>query len=436
MEPWIPVQLTVRTPMFLAADAGGPAELRPSALRGSARFWFRALAAPVFADDFTAVARAEAEVFGAAAKSGSRIGPSPVAFRIVDSPRPTSDTSPNWLRRFEQPGQGTDRRPGNGIGYLLGQAFYVPPSPKNDRPHPELSRPSHLAPEPPNNVGAFAVRVSAGRGGGQPTAEYLRGVVAACLWAASTFGGLGARTRRGFGGFTLDGLDGLAALPDLAGIAGADEPLSPAHPVVRAFQELVAARYERPVPLAAQPASLGTGHGPWPTAPTAGRWHIGVGRSAATWPQQLNDAGRMLRAVRAPVDRGTDPYPEGQFRGHKRWVTHEYVDAVVPALRGRPPADRHSPAASFGLPLNFGGDGTLNLRADGKELRRASPLWIRLHREPSGQYRKLLHVFESAIGPADADLILSAGHRTEAMNLDEDLAYRTIAEYVHQALSA
>jgi hypothetical protein len=54
---------------------------------------------------------------------------------------PESDRSPRWLRMLT----GGDR-PDHGIGYLLGQGLYLPPSSKEERQHPELARRSHLPP--------------------------------------------------------------------------------------------------------------------------------------------------------------------------------------------------------------------------------------------------------------------------------------------------
>jgi CRISPR-associated protein Cmr1 len=423
MEPWIPIELTVRTPMFLAPTADAPAELRMPALRGAARFWFRALAAPVFdPDDHAALARAETELFGSAAggPGAGGAGPSRVAFRIIKPPRPETNPSPPWLRL---PAGGD--RPDHGIGYLLGQGLYLPPSSREGRQHPELHRRSHL---PPDASATFAVRMTAGSDG-DPPVGYLREAVGIALWAAAAFGGLGARTRRGFGGFHLTGLD------QLAGVTGdPGDQLTRDHPAIRRLHEIVAERHGRPTPPAAEPRPLGTGTAPWPAAPTWARWHLQTSKQVGSWPQLLHQAGRALRAFRAPVDR-TQPPHSMNVSSFKRWVTHEYIDAVVPTLRGRHPQRRETRVGSFGLPVVFGKDAVVNLRKDGDELRRASPLWIRAHRENNGRFRLLYHVFEARIGPDEpgvgVDLI--ARGRTEPMRLDETLAYRTIAGFLAEA---
>ena len=421
MQPWIPLTLTVRTPMFLGADADSPAELRMPSLRGVARFWFRALAAPVFdADDHRAVARAEAEVFGAAAGSGAGMtGPSPVAFRLVRIPRPDTNPSPRWLRMPVDAA-----RPDHGIGYLLGQGLYQPASEAEGRPHPQLARRSHL---PPDEDAVFAVRVAPGRRNGAPAQDYVREVVGISLWAAATFGGLGARTHRGFGGFDLDGLGALCAA------AAAAAGPARGHPAIRRLHELVAERHHRHLPGLSAPPPLGAGGAPWPSAPTWTRWHVQTSGRTGTWPQLLHQAGRALRAFRAPVDRTAPPHSMTGLSRYKRWVTREYIDAVVPGLRGQPPASRTAPAASFGLPVVFGKAAAINLRKGGEELRRASPLWIRTSRRPDGKYQLLYHVFEAAIGPGGADITLSTTNRNEPLHLNEPLAYQAIADFLATA---
>jgi hypothetical protein len=118
---------------------------------------------------------------------------------------------------------------------------------------------------------------------------------------------------------------------------------------------------------------------------------------------------------------------------YKHWVTREYIDAVVPALRGQPPTSRIAPAASFGLPVVFGKVAAINLRQGGEELRRASPLWIRISRRPDGRCQLLYHVFEAAIGPSGADITLSTNNSNESLHLDEPLAYQEIANFLATA---
>ena len=406
------IQLTVETPTFLSAGAGTPAELRMPALRGAARYWFRALAAPVFTDDTAAIARAEAEVFGAAAGTGT--GPSPVAFRPVKLPPAERNPSPGWLR-IREPGV-------NGIGYLLGPGLYEPPSEPEGREHPGLKQPSHLAEDA---TGRFAVSVRAAAGLPTGYATELTGIA---LWAVGAFGGLGARTHRGFGGVRLDGLEQLSPVLAPGG------PLDHGHPAIRRLHELVADRWHRAVPAERAPTVLGAA-APYPQAPSWSRWHLT--QSTATfqsWVMALQAAGRALRGFRAPVDRQQPPHNMIGLPPYKRHVTHEYIDAIQPAMRGDIPVDDVFRIGAFGLPVVFGKYGTVNQRAaDGAELRRASPLWICPQRR-GNTVGLLYHVFEARLRPPGATLgFPRKGHPDVPLQLDEATAYRVIAGFLGTA---
>jgi len=209
------ITVTVETPAFVAAaGAEAPAELRMPSLRGTARYWFRMLAAPVFADDPAAVAAAEAEVFGAAsglAGPDRRRGPSRLVLRPLRPVPAVRDPQPSWLRG----GAG----PVNGIGYLLGPGIYQPPGHGG---HPGLLRPHYLPPSQQvegSPKGTFLVRVV--DNGSEVSADYVAEMAGISLWAVATFGGIGARVHRGFGGLRFAGLDRLS--PALAA-AGAVPP--------------------------------------------------------------------------------------------------------------------------------------------------------------------------------------------------------------------
>jgi len=428
------ITVTVETPAFVAASGEAPAELRMPSLRGAARYWFRLLAAPVFADNPAAVAAAEAEVFGAASgdaggdgrpgrsrngRDRSR-GPSRVALRPLQPVPAGHDPQPSWLRG----GAG----PVNGIGYLLGPGIYQPPGRGG---HPGLLRPHYLPPSQQvedSPKGTFLVRVL--DDGSDVPASYVAEVAGISLWAVATFGGIGARVHRGFGGLRFDGLDRLS--PALAG-AGATPP-DHAHPVIQRLHELLAGRWERPEPPPRPTVRPGVSGPPWPAAPTWSRWYTQFSAERGTWVDRLRAAGLALRAFRAPVDRYAAPFAMTHLPAYRRWVTREYVDAVVPARAGRPVASPQFPLAAFGLPVVFQ-NATANLWRGGTELRRASPVWIRPHRAnpmDSRGFRLLYHVLEAQIGPDDAELGLKVQNRAGrvALSLDERAAYRQLDAFL------
>ncbi len=410
---WIPVEFTVVIPMFLDG-AGGRPEFRLPALRGAARFWFRTLAAPVFGDDFAAVARAEAEIFGAAAAEaddgGGYRGPSRIALRPRELPKPTtsarnaSELKPGWLHLRED-------KPRPGIAYLLGPGLYKYPR--------ALARTGYFSPGEQGTTaasGLFEVRADS---------TYAAEVFGICLWALAAFGGLGARTRRGFGGITFTGLDRLSAS------VGGDEPPHRGHPAIRRLHQLVAGRHTRPMPAVDAPPPR-----TYPEAPSWSRWTIRTATRQDSWTQILNDVGMKLREFRACVDRTKAPYNMTGIPPHRRWVTREYVEVVNPHLGLAPPAPSDFAIAGFGLPIVFAHGKVVDLvdgdDGDDKTLRRASPLWIRVLPGTGRTNTLLCHIFESKILPLEGQIVLKRGQTVipPALHIDETIAYKTLTAFL------
>jgi len=418
------ITVTVETPVFVAEGPEAPAELRMPSLRGAARYWFRALAAPVFADNPVQVAAAEAEVFGAASGAAGpdqHSGPSRVALRQLRPVPAVRDPQPSWLRG----GAGAV----NGIGYLLGPGIYQPPSAGG---HPGLLRPHYLPPSQQvedSAKGAFLVRV-VGNALDVP-ADYVAEVAGISLWAVATFGGVGARVHRGFGALRLDGLDRLSPVLADAGTSPPDH----AHPAIHRLHQVVADRWGLPVPPARPAAPPAGWTDPWPAAPTWSRWHTQLSAQRGSWVDRLRAAGAALRRFRAPVDRHEAPFAMTGLPAYRRWVTREYVDAVVPARAGQPVEPRFRLGA-FGLPVVFK-DATANLWQGNAELRRASPLWIRPYRANATDrmgFRLHYHVLGARIGPDNAQLSLKVKNAPAVqLSLDERTAYGHLDAFLRVA---
>ncbi|WP_158263057.1 type III-B CRISPR module RAMP protein Cmr1 [Amycolatopsis sp. CA-128772] len=174
MTVWTTFTLRVDTPLF-SGDTTGPDAgtiIRPPSIRGVLRYWYRALAAGRTVrgvDDLPQLAAGEAEVFGSTAT------PSPARLRVTPPARPAenADTLPAWARRSENGFAGAR--------YLLGQGLCT------GGRNPALRRP-HLP------VGTtFDLNVAL------PKDPCISQRFMLALWAWLTYGGLGARTRRGFG---------------------------------------------------------------------------------------------------------------------------------------------------------------------------------------------------------------------------------------------
>ncbi|HEX5493041.1 MAG TPA: RAMP superfamily CRISPR-associated protein [Mycobacteriales bacterium] len=393
---WAPITFTVDTPMFLSG-ADGRAEFRLPSLRGAARFWFRALTAPVFGNDFSRVADAEAEVFGAASAEATdnrgHRGPSRIAVRPRELPEPVTEPNPGWLRlRGDEPRKG--------IAYLLGPGLYTPPR--------AVTRASHFA---PGSTGGFDIRADS---------DYAGEVFAVCLWALSTFGGLGARTRRGFGGIRFDGLD------QLSDHLTRGAALDPTNPAIRRLQTIVAGHH------GLQPPDTG-GNGDrsrgYPDAPSSSRWVTRTSVRNNTWVQVLNEVGEELRDFRT-VDRTAAPYNRQDLPPYRRRATREYLEIIAPHDGTPPPDPSPFPVAAFGLPIVFAHGHVVDLLDENDEpLRRASPLWLRATPDHGGHWNLLCHVFESAIAPAGGKLALK-GRDTPHLELDNATAYTTIRHFV------
>lgn len=154
------------------------AELRPSAFRGPLRFWFRAMMGSIVGNDLVRLKHLEALVFGATDIS------SPFILRLADLPAPTlADTLP-------------PTPPSVGKSYL-GFSMY-------SRSNEQIRLARGCIPAGQNFTLSLRFK--------RPD-QKLQDVVLGSLWLLTNFGGIGARSRRGFGtlavrSFKLNGKTG------------------------------------------------------------------------------------------------------------------------------------------------------------------------------------------------------------------------------------
>lgn len=158
-------EIEVTTPLFCAGadQEKGPAELRPPSLRGAMRFWFRAMMGAVVNGDLEQLRKLEARVFG------STSGKSPVVMRVREK----------TIILGEQIQPITP-----GLTYLACQSLF------NFRGR--LNRGCFM----PHSK--FTINFLLRR-----NSQSLRPIIEDTFWLLANFGGLGARTRRGFGGFRI-----------------------------------------------------------------------------------------------------------------------------------------------------------------------------------------------------------------------------------------
>ncbi|WP_157977398.1 type III-B CRISPR module RAMP protein Cmr1 [Streptomyces triticisoli] len=388
--PWTTLALRTTTPVFNGGDDEGVG-IRVPSLRGGMRYWFRALAGAVVGDDLRLLSALEHEVFGGTGHQ------SPVVLRIPDPPRTADRAEAKFL----------GARDGEHLQYLLGQGLYER-TPRKRPAHEGLTR-SFVAAETDFHLD---LRFTPG------TSEAAASLALASLWLLCTYGGIGARVRKGFGGLRITGVSG-STLP---GDWTSDDLLTPGpayyenldrltadHGVLAHHREWLAALKTAPDDLATRTAD--PWHGTRPTYPVLGQHTAAALRpGATTWPSLLITAGKEWRHFRA----SEDP-PETGAGGRVR--TPEYRKVI----RGN---SDHFPLGALGLPITFY-DGrnkdTVNVRNGAEHLRRASPVWLRTVGADRTRRRLFSFAFLGTFLPQDDKRLgVRLGERTLQVT-DQDL---------------
>jgi CRISPR-associated protein Cmr1 len=184
----------VVTPLFLGgADPSRSVELRAPSVKGALRFWWRALAWSRRNGDLSAIRhlsairKEEQEIFGAAGEEGDRLGQSSFGLRVrwLSEPARLVDTGPRSL---------TSEKPGT--SYL---SYGVINRGRGNSPRPCYQSGGRF------ELTIYTLKRTAEESGLQhslPDAIKLFGLL----------GGLGGRSRRGWGSVTLTGLEGDGAM--------------------------------------------------------------------------------------------------------------------------------------------------------------------------------------------------------------------------------
>jgi len=394
---WRRLNLQFVTPAFVGQPSSPGSQIFPvSSLRGVLRYWLRALAGAYLGNDLAALAQCETMVFGTA--SGGDGQPSAILLRsaqpVIFAAAAESHT---WL-----PTSGPGRQH---IGYLLGQCLY-------DSATKSLQRP-FLMPR-----SDLPLRVK-NLGGADEWTLFL-----AALWALQTFGGIGARARRGFGTIVLlrcDVLDDAPpwmrsaevrdvlravgeALDSLGFTASADIDIRPRYP---SFDLAESPTWYRTAdhPYTGTEVSAALAETGWTLrsfrlASTEERASSqdrpsaddGRGRNTTDYREivkpYLNDT-RGSRPVPLNAALGlpttySDPVPGGPNSSGRRSAVIEPLLPTQTRSSPPPPAnrpDRPSPLhMSRPSPLRKGAGAGPRSAPAPAAVRRASPLWLRVHR--------------------------------------------------------
>jgi len=365
-------ELEVVSPLFLAGADQGEAELRTASIRGVLRFWFRAMMGGLTQGDWTKVASLEAAVFGNTERASRvRIRVVPIDLRVVkpDGPPVALEAGFFYLGFpfYQWAGRGQ---------YRLLRAYFEPGS-------------------------AFRLDFSLRPG---PDGELLERILWGTLWLWTHMGGLGARSRRGFGGVQVRSETpdlGLKFKPPPKPLQLVEHFRGGLRWIESAFREFA----ERQEVRAA--GSIFTPSDSRPPFSSLAKWRaVLVTRDNwDNWQGVLADLGRFIRCFRnqSPSDLRR-PTPD-----YSRVVAH-----YLPIRRGSRWLLRHSGVASwdltndaFGLPIQFRSSSrrlsaTLTWRLENEDYdRRASPLMVRLLRL-EGQYVVVLLLLESEFLPSGA----------------------------------
>ena len=325
------VEATYRvvTPMFCAGTNPALPEVRVPSFKGILRFWWRALAWQRLNGNLHAIRNEEDALFGSA---GS--GQSAVTLCLDMAAQPTVIPQRQVLTTSAE-GRGPVGEGARYLGYGIVEAF---PSRNRGTRAGELTRACLQAPF------EFTVRARGRRLSG----GMLEGLQGA-LVAAGVFGGMGARSRRGYGSLNLHTLradgeerwrtprDASEFASRIAALCGCHSPGKPGHPEFTAF------------------------------SPRAR--HLLLESDSRECMVLLDLVGRELVRYRSWGHGGQvlGQQSEQNFRDD-----HDLMKSST--------RDRHPRRIAFGLPHNYGRGSAMQVEPYGKAFdRRASPLFIHVH---------------------------------------------------------
>jgi CRISPR-associated protein Cmr1 len=394
---WHDLRLRAVTPAFLGrfeAVGPDPAPLPfpvPS-LRGVLAYWLRALAGAHVGNDIGRLHGVESAVFGTA-RTADGGGPSPILLRA------------DRVQFAEFPAASA----GEGLRYLMGPGL-VATKKQNDQKQPPYR--CLLPPSMPQ--GTLRLRV---RNTGMPAHADL---FLSALWALRTFGGIGARTRRGFGTLTVDEVPEALA-------TGRFDPAWLARDTVADLDAVIGCAGSAISDLGIASGTV-QARGGVPSYPcfVPGQYQLGEDRltQATDWRRALDITGDLLFAFRHGADRPPNgpPPPRGTH-------SQSYTEVVQPFLNRRP---QHQPliAGALGLPVPYSDHqgpprpedpqrkptqrtAMVEVLIDGKLARRASPLWLRVcHDGSAWRLRSLAFYAEWLPPPERARLRITSGRRS------------------------
>lgn len=367
------------TPLFCAgANPQGPPELRLPSFKGVLRYWWRALAWAEYAGDLHVIRQQEDLLFGSAGGGQSRV-----------SMRLTQDSNPAAASRGEvltvsQTNKNVVGDSARYLGYGVMKAFGINGG--------QLTRACLRAPLD------FTVRMRA-----RDLNERESAMLANALIALGTLGGMGAKSRKGYGSLALrslrvHGVEQWNAPQSMSGLRGAIAKLQ-RNGGAAAFPEFTAlSRKTRHVLLSSEKKE------PMELLDLVGREFV-----------RFRSWGRNGKILGGRVD------SEHNFRDDH--------DLMMQSNR----RDKHPRRIAFGLPHNYGPRPDKQVGPFDKGLdRRASPLFIHIH-DCGGAPVAVLSFLPARFLPNGRSDISVGG--TRAGQAPEEELYRPIHEFLDRLLN-
>lgn len=394
MSVLIEATYRLTTPLFCSGIDTAAAELRLPSFKGVLRFWWRALAWSRCNGVLQLVQEQENQLFGSAGG-----GQAQVLMRFGSVGRLDTIKKDAVLTEV----RGDNRVVGMGaryLGYGLMAAF---PSARTNTQAGQLSRAAFLAPLD------FTVQLRA-----SALEEAQLSLLLEALIALGTFGGMGSRSRKGYGSLVLQTLTVDGASPCLA---ADEEPLS-APRNARELAGLIAALQKQ----ADRPGL------PDYTAFSSGARHVVLSCEECEQPLHLLDlVGREMVRFRSWGNQGKVLHDIPSERNFK--ADHDLMKAPPQARR------YHPERIAFGLPHNYSKGKTNEVAPAGFD-RRASPLFIHIHQCGSRPVAVLsflpAHFLPSAKGDR-APALIDVGGKKIPQKPELEL-YKTIHTFLDRLL--
>jgi CRISPR-associated protein Cmr1 len=335
------LQLTceVITPLFCAGINQQQPEIRPPSIRGAMRFWYRALVGRLVRDDVNKLREVESRIFGTTERASAvkvRVHASQLKVKAFEFG--------NLYLRY--------------LGFGLSRTQGNPPR-------------GYVAPGTKFDIILLA------------TDAHILNQAATSLWLLLNIGGLGSRSRRGWGSLRVTAETGTHALKFI--LPFGSEFKNRLQTMLQAVCRTIVMDERQPV----------SGNSDMPSYPILlpGFWRMKLvrtneqGKPFRTWEESLGWAGEHLRGFRAdpnsPVHRGTTP--RGGTFPYKVGRDYRQVKRVFSPATGGEIGPLRLPI--FGLPVQYRFQSEHNqpVTIHGNQHdRRASPLWVRAYPSESG----------------------------------------------------